>query len=113
MIASSRERSRSVCPVSRRSFGRIVPSDAGNGITTRDSTESSKAKLQAFGPPSPKSLQIQNPSRPENRLSLNGLDDCSRTTTDLAEFPVSSSDPILITDLADLAVRKVDLEHIF
>src|SRR5258708_17278348 len=28
MIASSRERRRSLCPVSRRSFGRIVPSDA-------------------------------------------------------------------------------------
>jgi hypothetical protein len=28
IIASSRERRRSVCPVSRRSFGRIAPSDA-------------------------------------------------------------------------------------
>jgi hypothetical protein len=30
-------------------------------ITTRDSTESSKAKLQAFEPSKPESLQSQNP----------------------------------------------------
>jgi hypothetical protein len=40
MIASSRERKRSICPLSRRSFGRIVPSDATEGITTPDSKES-------------------------------------------------------------------------
>jgi hypothetical protein len=28
MMASSRERKRSICPLSRRSFGRILPSDA-------------------------------------------------------------------------------------
>jgi hypothetical protein len=73
MIASSRERKRSVCPLSRRSIGRIVPSDATEGITTRDSTESQKTKLQAFAPSTPKSLQSQMPPRLENRLPLNGL----------------------------------------
>ncbi|WP_187435527.1 hypothetical protein [Bradyrhizobium cytisi] len=62
MIASSRERRRSACPLSRRSFGFIVPSDPTEGITPRDSTESSKAKLQAFGPSKPESLQSQPPS---------------------------------------------------
>src|SRR3954452_7453324 len=73
MIASSRERRRSACPLSRRSFGFIVPSGPTEGITTCDSTESSKAKLQAFGPPEPESLQSQNPSRQKIRLPLNGL----------------------------------------
>jgi Transposase IS66 family len=46
-----------------------------NGITTRDSWESRKRNLHAFGPPSPESLQSRSPSRPENRLSLNRLVD--------------------------------------
>src|SRR5438552_2468850 len=73
IIASSRERRRSAWPLSRRSFGFIVPSCPTEGITTFDSTESSKAKLQAFGPPEPESLQSQNPSRQKIRLPLNGL----------------------------------------
>jgi hypothetical protein len=40
MIASSRERRRSACPLSRRSLGRIVSSDATDGITSRDSKDS-------------------------------------------------------------------------
>ncbi|MGF6312133.1 hypothetical protein ABIB82_006016 [Bradyrhizobium sp. i1.8.4] len=74
MIASSRERRRSACPLSRRSFGFIVPSDPTEGIMTRDSTESSKAKSQAFGPSKPESLQSQNPSRQKKRLPLEGLE---------------------------------------
>jgi hypothetical protein len=61
MIASSRERKRSACPLSRRSFGRIAPSDAPEGITRSDSTKSRKRKLQAFEASHSKSLQSHMP----------------------------------------------------
>src|SRR5467141_1100391 len=51
-----------------------------DGITTRDSTESSKMKLQAFGQSKPEILQSQSQSRPENRFLINRLDGSSRTT---------------------------------
>jgi hypothetical protein len=51
-----------------------------DGITTPDSKGNAKTKLQAFGALSPKSLQSQMPTGPENRLSLKGLEDFSRPT---------------------------------
>ncbi|WP_210164444.1 hypothetical protein, partial [Bradyrhizobium sp. Ai1a-2] len=58
----------------------IVPSGQTEGITTRDSAVSSNADLQAFAASNPESLQSQTPSRPKNRLHINGLGDSSRTT---------------------------------
>ena len=51
-----------------------------NGITSSDSREFLKAKLQAFEPSHPKSLQFQTLPCPENRLLLNGLGGISWTT---------------------------------
>src|SRR5215213_1287923 len=61
MIASSRERRRSACPPSRRSFGFIVPSGPTEGITTRDSMESSKANCKPLGRQSPKACNLKTP----------------------------------------------------
>ncbi|MGH6681808.1 MAG: hypothetical protein ACREDL_23385 [Bradyrhizobium sp.] len=81
MIASSRERRRSACPLSRRSFGRIVPSDATTESRPAIRRNPQKMNLQAFGPSMPESLQSQMRSRPENRFPLNGLEDFSRPTS--------------------------------
>src|ERR1700722_18978422 len=51
-----------------------------DAITNRDSTESSKIKLQAFASPKSETLQSQTPARPQNQLPLNGLKGSSRTT---------------------------------
>src|SRR5215203_4054044 len=45
-----------------------------------------KTKLQGSGVSSPKSLQSQMPPNPKNRLSLNRLEACSRTTIALGEL---------------------------
>src|SRR5439155_21925457 len=111
MIASSRERRRSLCPVSRRSFGRIVPSRCHEGITTRDSAESSKMKLQAFGASSPKSLQSQMPSRPENRLLLNGLGDFSRPTNSRSELRMKTWMARDIGERSDAVLRTAMPGH--
>jgi hypothetical protein len=73
MIASKRERKRSLCPVSLRSFGRIGPSVCDHAIMTCDSTESSKINLQAFAASNPETLQSQTQSSTENRISINRL----------------------------------------
>jgi hypothetical protein len=62
MIASSRERKRSVCPLSRRSFGRIVPSDATKGITSSDLRESRKRNCKLLRPHTPKACNLKCPS---------------------------------------------------
>src|SRR5215470_4449154 len=73
MIWSSLARNRSPSPVVSGFFGRILPLRCDEGITTGDSRETSKSKLQSSAPSSLKSLQSQNLPRPENRLSLNAL----------------------------------------
>src|SRR5215510_12634220 len=73
MIASSRERKRSVCPLSRRSFGCIVPLRCCRRNHDARFEGTPKTKLQAFEPSHPKSLQSQMLSHPEIRLPLNGL----------------------------------------
>ena len=59
MIASSRERSRSACPLSRRSFGFIVPSGPTKGITTCNSMKSSKANCKLLGRQTPKVCNLK------------------------------------------------------
>ena len=59
MIASSRERRRSACPLSRRSFGRIVPSDATEAITGRDSRESRKRNCKLLRPHTPRACNLK------------------------------------------------------
>src|SRR5437588_12019939 len=64
MIASSRERRRSVCPVCRRSLGRIVPSDASmeSRLPIRRNPEKEIASFRAFRS---QKLAISNPLSPE------------------------------------------------
>src|SRR6202011_999989 len=59
MIASSRERRRSACPLSRRSLGRIVPSDATTESrpAIRGNRKNEIASFPAF---KPKKLAISN-----------------------------------------------------
>jgi len=66
--------------LSRRSFGRITSSNATTQSRLAIRRNPQKTKLQAFEPPRSESLQSQMPSRPENRLPLNGLEDFSRPT---------------------------------
>src|SRR5882724_2488652 len=63
MIASSRERRRSVCPVSPRSLGRIVPSDAANESqrAIRRNPENEIASFRAF---KTRKLAISKPLSP-------------------------------------------------
>src|SRR5262249_21551886 len=63
MIASSRERSRSVCPVSRRSFGRIVPSDAttASQLAIRRNPQN---EIAGFWAVKARKLAISNPISP-------------------------------------------------
>ena len=74
-------------PVVSGFFGRILPLRCDEGITTGDSRETSKSKLQSSEPSSLKSLQSQNLPRPENRLSLNALAIVhGRLTADLYQY---------------------------
>ncbi|WP_284276413.1 hypothetical protein, partial [Bradyrhizobium iriomotense] len=79
MIWSSRARNRSFDPVVLCFFGRIVPSDATQNHDPQR-REIHKTKLQGLGFSSSQSLQSQMPPHPKNRLPLNRLEACSRTT---------------------------------
>jgi hypothetical protein len=78
MIWSSRARNRSFDPVVLCFFGRIAPSDApqNHGLPRKGIQK----RLQGFGFSSPQSLQSQMQPHPKNRIPLNRLEACSRTT---------------------------------
>ncbi|MGB6638574.1 MAG: hypothetical protein WBF12_23230, partial [Bradyrhizobium sp.] len=76
---SNRARNRSFDPVVLCFFGRIVPSDATQNHALQPKGIH-KTKLQDFGVSSSQSLQSQMPPHPKNRIPLNRLKACSRTT---------------------------------
>jgi hypothetical protein len=79
MIASCRERDRSVCPVSRRSFGRIVPSVATTESrrAIRRNVENEIASFPAF---KPEKLAISNALVLGKSTPAQGLGRFSRPT---------------------------------
>src|SRR4051812_39964908 len=87
MIWSSLARNRSFDPVVLCFFGRIVPSDAQQNHGPQEKgIHKSNCKFS-----SSQSLQSQIPPNPKNRLPLNRLKACSRSTRAQAAHGTSSS----------------------